>query len=164
VGTNVGIGDIEVCAKYRFIEADVAGWRPAVAFEPTITMPSGVKARDLGAGHFQLSLPIWFTKGINQWTVFGGGSYNINPGQDQLNWWFTGVGVTYAINAAWTVGAEIYYAGATERGEKNSTAFNVGVIYNISDKHRLLLSAGRNLTNAKENNEFSSYIGYQLTF
>ncbi len=72
--------------------------------------------------------------------------------------------MTYEINASWTVGAELYYAGATESGLKSNTAFNIGVIYNISDEHHLMMSVGRNLTNALENNQFSTYVGYQLTF
>ncbi len=163
-GTNFGLGDIELGVKYRFIDADDWGWKPSVAFAPTVTMPSGIEARGLGAGRFQVSLPIWLSKDFNKWTVFGGGSYNINPGPDQLNWWFVGVGVLYEIDASWTLGAEIFHTTPTVHGETNSTAFNVGVIYNISDRHHLMLSAGRNLTNARQNNEFSTFVGYQLTF
>ncbi len=135
-----------------------------MAFAPNITMPSGIEERGLGAGHFQVSLPIWLDRAFNTWTVFGGASYNVNPGQDQLNWWFTGVGVKYNINARWTAGAEVYYAAVAERGQKSSTAFNVGVICNITENHHLNMSVGRNLTNAKQNNEFATFVGYQLTF
>lgn len=164
VGTNVGVGDIELGVKYRFIDADDWGWRPAVAFAPSITMPSGNEVRGLGDGRMQGFLAIWLSKDINQWTMFGGGGYNINPGPDRLNWWFAGLGITRELDPTWTIGAEIYYTTPEGQGLKNSTAFNIGAIYNISDMHHLMISAGRNLINARENNEFSTYIGYQLTF
>jgi hypothetical protein len=164
VGTNVGVGDLELGFKYRFIESDDWGWRPGVAFAPTISMTSGSEVRGLGEGRMLGFLPIWLSKDFNQWTVFGGGGYNINPGTDRLNWWFAGLGVTRELNPEWTIGVEIYYATPTGQGLKNSTGFNVGAIYNINDVHHLMVSVGRNLINARENNEFSTFIGYQITF
>ena len=164
VGTNVGIGDTELGVKYRFIDSDDWGWRPGVAFAPVIIMPSGSQTRGLGEGRIQGFLPIWLSKDFNQWTVFGGGGYNINPGTDRLNWWFSGLGATRELDPKWTIGAEIYYTTATAQGQKSSTGFNVGAIYNINDFHHLMVSVGRNLINARDNNEFSTFIGYQLTF
>jgi hypothetical protein len=161
-GTNIGVGDIEFGVKYRFVDADDWGWRPGVAFAPSIVVPSGSEARGLGTGRTQGFLPIWLTKEFDQWTVFGGGGYNINPGSDRLNWWFTGVGVTRELSPKWTVGTELFHTTPTDRGAKDNTAANIGVIYNISDTHHLMLSVGRNLVNARENNAFSAYIGYQL--
>jgi Putative MetA-pathway of phenol degradation len=126
-------------------------------------MPSGSEARGLGSGQIGGFLPIWLSKEFNQWTVFGGGGYNINPGIDRLNWWFTGLGVTRELTPKWTVGVELFHTTPTDRDAKDNTAFNVGAIYNISDEHHLMVSVGRNLTNARENNEFTVYIGYQLT-
>jgi hypothetical protein len=163
VGTNIGLGDIELGVKYRFIEADDWGWRPGVAFAPSIVMPSGSEARGLGSGQIGGSLPIWLSKEINQWTLFGGGGYNINPGMDRLNWWFTGVGVTRELTPKWTVGVELFHTTPTDRGAKDNTAFNVGAIYNISDTHHVMASVGRDLVNARENNAFSVFVGYQLT-
>jgi hypothetical protein len=164
VGTNVGIGDVRLSVKYRFIDADDWGWRPAVAFYPAISLPSGSEVRGLGEGRMQGFLPIWISKEFNQWTVFTGGGYNINPGLARRNWWFAGLGVTRELDPAWTIGAEIYHSTPIANGVKSNTGFNVGVIYNISDVHHLLLSVGRNLINARENNELSTYVGYQLTF
>jgi hypothetical protein len=162
-GTNIGLGDIEFGVKYRFIEADDWGWKPSVAFAPSIVMPSGSEARGLGSGQIGAFLPIWLTKEFNQWTVFGGGGYNINPGFDRRNWWFTGIGVTRELTPKWTLGVEVFHTTPTDRDAKDNTAFNVGAIYNISDTHHLLVAVGRNLVNARENNAFSAYIGYQLT-
>lgn len=163
-GTNVGFGDIEFGVKYRFVDADDWGWRPGIAFAPSLIMPSGSAERGLGSGQMQGFLPIWLSKEFGRWTVFGGGGYNINPGVDRLNWWFTGIGATRELTPTWTVGAEIFHTTPTDRGAKDNTAFNIGVIYNISDVHHVMASVGRNIVNARENNEFSTFIGYQIVF
>ena len=64
VGTNVGFGDVELELKYRFIEEDSWGWRPAVATAPQINLPTGSEARGLGAGRFTGFIPIWAQKDI----------------------------------------------------------------------------------------------------
>jgi len=164
VGTNVGFGDVELSLKYRFIEEDSWGWRPAVAFAPQINLPSGSEARGLGAGRTTGFIPIWASKDINQWTVFGGGGLNINTGPDQKNWWFSGVGVLRELDPNWTVGGELYYSSPDATGVKHTMGFNLGFIYNINDIYHVLLSAGRNLINARDTNQFSTYIGMQFTF
>jgi hypothetical protein len=164
VGTNVGFGDVELSLKYRFIEEDSWGWRPAVAFAPQINLPSGSEARGLGAGRTTGFIPIWASKDINQWTVFGGGGLNINTGPDQKNWWFSGVGVLRELDPNWTVGGELYYSSPDATGVKHTMGFNLGFIYNINDIYHVLFSAGRNLINARDTNQFSTYIGMQFTF
>jgi hypothetical protein len=164
VGTNFGVGDTQLGVKYRLIDQDDEGWRPSVAFAPLMTLPSGSAARGLGTGQIQGSIPIIVSKGFEPWLVFGEASYNINPGYDRLNWWFTGIGVTRDLNATWTLGVEVFYTTALGRGLQDGVGFNVGGIYNISDMHHILLAVGRNLTNATANNELSVYLAYQLAF
>jgi len=164
VGTNVGFGDVEVELKFRFVEEDDSGWRPAIAIAPQINLPSGSEARGLGAGRFTGFIPIWLSKDINQWSVFGGGGPNINPGRNQKNWWFAGLGVLRELSPEWTVGGEVYYNSPEENGQKNAIGFNLGVIYTINDHYQVLLSAGRNLINARDTNQFSTYIGMQFNF
>ena len=162
--TAVGPGDIELGIKYRFLDGDDWGWRPSIAFAPAIILPTGSETRDPGTGHTQAFLPIWLSKDIDKFTVFGGGGYQINPGPGNRNFWFVGVGVTYEINADWTIGGEIFRTTASEHDATNSTSFNLGVIYNINDNHHLMMSAGRGLWNIAENNKFSVFLGDQLTF
>jgi hypothetical protein len=164
VGTNIGPADTQMGVKYRFVDSDDEGWRPGIAFAPVILVPSGSQQRGLGSGHVQGFLPVWLSKDFHEWSVFGGGGYNINLGADRLNWWFTGLGVTRDLSAKWTVGAEVFHTTPIARGTKDSTGFNVGAIYNVSNVHHLMAAIGRNLVNARENNEVSVYLGYQATF
>jgi predicted porin len=161
---NYGFGDLVLGAKYRIIEDDEMGWRPAVAFAPSISLPTGDADRGLGAGRATYSLPLWLSKDFDRWSVATGASYNINPGLGNKDFWFAGVLLTYALSETLTVGGEIYHRTKEEVDGKSSTGFNLGFLYDFSENHHLLFSAGRNFTNADENNQFSTYVGYRLTF
>jgi hypothetical protein len=41
---SVGLGEIELAAKYRFLHQDEKGWMPDVAVFPNITLPTGPHA------------------------------------------------------------------------------------------------------------------------
>ena len=83
---------------------------------------------------------------------------------DQKNWWFAGLAVLRELSPFWTVGGEVYDSTPEATGLKNTMGFNLGVIYTINDTYQILFSAGRNLINARDTNQFSTYIGIQLNF
>lgn len=151
--TSSAVGDVEVGVKYRFIDADNYGWRPAVAFAPAIALRTGDAGHGLGSRRTHGSLPVWLSEELERWTIFGGG-YNINPGTDNRNFWFAGLGATYEVSPEVIVGAEIFRTTAGTVDGTNGTGFNVGAIFNLSDKHQLLFSVGRNIENAASNNLF----------
>lgn len=168
VGTNMGIGDASLGFKFRFIEEDTDGWRPAVAFAPSVIMPTGSQARGTGAGYFRGYLPVWLSKTAGDWTFFGGGGLNINEatvgGVRQTNWWYAGLGVTYQIDEKWMVGSEVYYTSPIATGAKDLVGFNVGVVYALAQGHNLMATVGRNVVNARDTNQFSTLLAYQLKF
>jgi len=163
-GTHFGPGDIELGVKYRFIDADENGWRPAVAVAPTINLPSGASSHGLGTGRLHGSLPIWISEALKEWTVFGGGGYAVNPGPGHKNFWFSGIAVTREMTPEFTIGGEIIYRSPAAIGGNTSVGFNLGGVYNLSDRDHLLFSAGRNFIHASENNLYSVFVGWQLTF
>jgi threonyl-tRNA synthetase len=63
-----------------------------------------------------------------------------------------------------TLGGEIFHQTADTVGGRDSTGFNLGGIYDFTEHHHLLFSAGRGVQNASDTNSFSYYIAYQLTF
>jgi hypothetical protein len=52
---------------------------------------------------------------------------------------------------------------SSELGVTQSTGFNIGGIYDFTNNYHLLFSFGRGLQHAKETNEFSWYIGFEVT-
>lgn len=163
-GAQYGYGDTELGAKYRFIEEDEKGWRPQVATFPLVEVPTGDEKRGLGTGHVQEFLPIWLQKSFGDWTTYGGGGYWINPGADNKNFWFFGWLLQRKITEQLTLGGEVFHQTADTVDGKDSTGFNLGGVYDITENHHILFSAGRGLPNAATTNQFSWYLGYQLTF
>ena len=66
VGTNSGIGDAQAGFKFRFVDEDKDGWRPAVAFVPAVIAPTGSAPRGLGAGYTRAFLPVWLSKSFGE--------------------------------------------------------------------------------------------------
>ena len=162
--TRWGAGDTELGVKYRFLEADSGAWYPAAAVFPIVGLATGDDDRGLGTGHTHAFLPLWLGKEVGDWQYFGGGGYGINPGRGNRNYLFLGIGATRKITDELRLGAELFRFSKTEDDGKDAVGFNLGGIYDISETHHILISAGRGLHNASETNEFSTYIACQLTF
>lgn len=62
------------------------------------------------------------------------------------------------------LGGEVFHQTADKIGGKDSTGFNLGGIYDLTDNYHLLFSAGRGIQNVTATNQFSYYLAFQLTF
>jgi hypothetical protein len=83
-GARFGSGDVELGLKYRFIEADEAGWRPDVAFAPALDLPAGDRRRALGTGpHAHAFLPLILGRSFEPWSAFGEVGYAVQSGRRQ---------------------------------------------------------------------------------
>ncbi len=158
-----GYGDTEIGLKYRLIEQDANGWRPTIAIFPTVDIPTGNVRRGLGTGGARIFQPVWFQKDIGDWTINAGGGYSIKFGLGNKNDWFVGWLVQRKISDQLKIGAEIFHQTAVAVGRKESTGFNIGAIYDFTDAYHLVASVGRGLQNAKETNQFSWYLGFEVT-
>jgi len=163
--TRFGFGDAELGFKYRFLKEDKDGWMPQIGTFPLLQVPTGDESRGLGAGHVRAFLPIWVQKGFGDWTAYGGGGYWINhgAGTDDQDYWFLGGVLQRKITEKLSLGGEIFHQTADKIGGKESTGFNLGLVYDIDKDRHVLISAGRGIQNASETNRFSWYIGYQIT-
>lgn len=159
-----GLGDIELGAKYRFLREDENGWRPQIGMFPLVELPSGSATHGLGSGHTRAFFPIWIQKSFGDWTTYGGGGYGINPGSGNKNNWFAGWLLQRKITEQLTLGGEIFYQTADAVGGRNGAGFNLGGVYDVTDNHHILFSAGRAIQHAADTNLFSFYLGYQYTF
>lgn len=158
-----GPGDTEFGIKYRFVEQDKAGWVPDVAIYPLLEAPTGDAARGLGTGRTHAFVPLWVQKDFGDWTTFGGGGYWINPGPGNKNHWFMGWVLQRKITDNLTLGVELFHQTPDTIGGMQSTGFNLGGIYDFSDRYHFLFSAGKGIQHAKETNTLSWYIGFLVT-
>ena len=157
-----GYGMTELGVKYRFVhETDSI---PQIGTFPIVELPTGDSTKGLGERGTKVLLPIWLQKSFGPWTIYGGGGFWYNPGEeDNKNFWQAGVVVMRELSKRISVGGEIYNFTARVKGDKNQTGFNLGTVINLTDDHHILFSAGRDLTGTNKNT-FNMYVAYQLTF
>ena len=155
---HYGYGDTELGAKYRFVQE--TNTRPQIGEFLLLELPTGDADRGLGAGHLQVFLPIWLQKTIGPWLMYGGGGYWLTTGTSNQNWWYFGYMLQYRFRPNLAIGTELFHTTSKDQNSSAETRFNVGLVYDFSEPHHLLLSAGRGIEGP---NFFQSYVAYQLT-
>ena len=141
---NAGIGDIEIGAKYRFIQEK--GARPQVGMFPMVEAASGDVSRGLGNGNTWYKLPIWVQKDLGHgWLTYGGGGYVVNPASGMRNHAFFGWELQKEIHKKLTLGVELFNPGRASFATGNTHLLNAGGIFNFNEHFSLLFSAGHSI-------------------
>jgi hypothetical protein len=146
-----GRGDVELGAKYRFVNDEEGGFQAAVF--PRVILPTS--DRDLGGHRVRLLLPLWVQQDFGKTSVFGGGGYEINPGSGNRNFWQAGLAVTHDFSKTLSLGTELTWQSADARGGDSSVGANLGLIQKIGGPYSLLLAGGPSLSGRR-----TSYHGY----
>jgi hypothetical protein len=151
---HYGLGDLELGAKFRFI--DEGPLRPQIGVFPLVFVPTGSKERGLGSGSVETLLPVWVQKSFGPFTTYGGGGIRLaTEGTALVFGWL-------AQRQIWnwlTSGAEVFIT-VPLAGEAVQTQFNMGFIVDLSEQHHLLLSAGPSFGTE---DRAQAYLAYQLT-
>ncbi len=79
---------------------------------PILGPPTGDASRGLGTGAIHAFFPIWLQKDFGKRTTYDGGSYWINPGAGNRNYWFAGWVLQYQVTGALSLGGEIFHQTA----------------------------------------------------
>jgi hypothetical protein len=152
--SQYGIGDLELGAKYRFVDEEQAGVQVGVF--PIVTLPTGSSSRGLGEGAATALLPVWLQKGFGPWTTYGGGGYRIRPGPDG---WYLGWVLQRRFGPV-AVGAEVFHQTDSAQTLAGAGGFTVGVVADLSEHHHLLASFGA----GPGAQVMHAYLGWQVTF
>jgi hypothetical protein len=152
--TQYGLGDIELGAKYRFV--DEGERRPQIGTFPLVELPTGSAVRGLGYGHFQLFLPIWVQKSFGGWTTYGGGGVRIASGErDGVVGWLLQRQLADSVS----LGGEGYLT-VPLRGSAVELQLNLGAVLNVTSHHHVLVSGGPAFGAGVR---AQAYLAYQLT-
>jgi hypothetical protein len=158
--TQVGFGNVELAAKYRFLTQQNFGLDVAVF--PRVFLPSA--ATNVGEQHASLLLPVWLEKDWGEWSAFGGGGCEIHRGGDTQDFCEAGVVVTRQWTKALQVGLELFHQSADTKGGAAMTSIGAGWRYDINDNFHLLGYVGRGIQNADETDRFNWYTAILFTF
>lgn len=132
-------GVVELAVKYKVLHQDEHSLTPSVALFPRVFIPTN---SHFGPPHANLLLPVWAQKDFGDWSVFGGGGYQINPGAGQKNFWQGGLAVTRAFGKAFTLGGELFAQGKDVTTGASYAALNIATTYRFTEHWSLLASAG----------------------
>lgn len=158
--TLVGLGNVELAAKYKFLHQEDVGWD--VAIFPRLFLPSASHA--VGEDHASLLLPLWLGRNWGDWSTFGGGGCVINRGGDSQDYCLMGWALMRRILPDLQIGAEIVHQGADSKGGRVSTGMGAGLIYDVNDNVHLLAYAGPGLQNTAETARYTWYSSFLFTF
>jgi hypothetical protein len=137
-GWRSGTGDVELGVKYRFFVDQHAGLSAAIfprVILPTSSLDDGEKSRFL--------LPLWLGKDFAGGTsLFGGGGYLIDPGEDHLDDWQAAIALTHDFSDQASLGVELTSEGPETAGGTAQTRAGVGAIFKLAEHANLLVSGG----------------------
>ncbi len=154
-----GPGDVELGAKYRFIQE--GDYMPMVGTFPLLHLPTGSQNRGLGNGESQFYLPLWLQKSWGPWTSYGGAGYWINPGTGNKNYWYSGWLLQRDITRWLTFGAELFHMTPTTTDGEHETGYNIGAIVNFTENNHFICSAGSDIHGPAS---FFFYAAYLFTW
>ena len=137
-GWRAGAGDLELGAKYRFVNKQKSGFSAAIfprTILPTASRSSGEKTR--------LLLPVWLEQDLSGGTsVFGGGGFEYNPGTGNRNFWQAALAVTQNLGKTLSIGGEAAWQQPDTPGATDQLRAGAGGIVKLSGHYSLLVSGG----------------------
>jgi len=154
-----GYGDTELGMKLRLLNE--TSKQPMIGIFPLVEVPTGSASRGLGTGQYSEFIPVWLQKTYGSWTFYGGGGFWHNPGAGNRDYWFTGITAQIQTTKQLMVGGELYHTTPQASGTTDTTAFNIGGVYDFDEGHHLMLSIG---TGFHGPDHGTMYAAYQWTF
>ena len=159
-GTSIGLSNIELAAKYRFLHQDSFGLDVSVF--PRVFLPS--PSKNVGNDRASLLLPVWVQKDWSGgWSAFGGGGCVIS-GRSSQNFCLAGGVVTYQLLPKLQLGVELFHQTADGNGIPATSSVGLGARYDINDTYHLLGYVRRGIQNANETDQYSWYASVLFTF
>jgi hypothetical protein len=155
-----GFGDTEVAVKYLALSE--TGDRPAVAFEPNITFPTG--GRRLGEGRVAIEIPVLISKGFGPWRVTGQLGFERVGFKDPEDHAPVSVLVERTMTEHLTLGAELANDLPMRRPSQGETEVNFGAAWTFHDGLKLQSAFGRRLATQDTPADLHSTIALAVEF
>ena len=156
----IGIANVELAAKYKFLHQEDFG--VDVAVFPRLFLPA--VSTNAGERHFSLLLPVFVGKSFGKLTTFGGAGCTINQGDGSRNFCQMGWAATYQVTPKLNVGLEIHHESADTIGGVATTGLGIGAVYDIDENFHLMASGERGIQNTADTNRHSWYLALLSTF
>lgn len=140
-----GFGTTDFKVKWRFLEEDPQGWRPAVSVAPRVTIPTASTDRGLSDGFWRAQLPVEFGKTTGNWYHFAEAGYAWAFDSSASDAAFGGIGTLYNINKHFAVGTELYAVVPLDDSQDYTFLTTLGAIYTFNANWSLKASISQSL-------------------
>jgi len=107
---------------------------------------------------------VWLGKDFGKWSLFGGGGWQLNPGDGNRDFWTGGVAVTRQVTDRLNLGAEISHRSADARDGRAFSGVNLGMVYRLTDHWSLLASGGPGIQNARTEGRYDFYVSLKADY
>jgi hypothetical protein len=155
-----GFGDTEVAVKFlAFSETDD---RPAVAFEPNLTFPSG--GRRLGEGRVAIGIPVMISKGFGPWRLTGQLGFERVGFKTPEDHAPMSLLVERTMTEHLSLGAELANDLPMRRRSQGETEVNFGAAWTFRDGLALKSAFGRRLATSDTPADLHSTIALAVEF
>lgn len=158
--TALGLSNVELAAKYRFLNQDTFGFDVAVF--PRVFLPSG--SQSVGDSQASFLLPIWVQKDWGKWSVFGGGGCQFSAAGRSRDFCIYGGTLTRQVLPELQLGVEVFHQTADHAGNLATTSLGIGAKYDLNYNIHLLGYVGKGIQNARTTNQYSWYAAVLFTF
>lgn len=158
--TEIGLTNVELAAKYRFLHQD--GFGLDVSVFPRLFLPS--QSTKVGDDRTSFLLPLWAQKDWpNGWSAFGGGGCAFTGGGIK-DFCLGGIVVTYLVRPDLQIGPELAHQSADTHGTPATTSLGMGARYDIDDTYHVLAYVRRGIENTAATDQVAWYTSVLFTF
>lgn len=140
-----GFGTTDFKVKWRFLEEEPSGWRPALSIAPKVTIPTARTDRGLSDGIWRAQLPVELGKNVGNWYHFAEAGYQWAFDRSASDVAFWGIGTLYNLNKHFALGMELYGLIPLEQSGTHTSATTLGAIYTFNDNWSLKASISHSL-------------------
>ena len=140
-----GFGTTDFKVKWRFVEEDTQGLRPAVSIAPKVTLPTASTQRGLSDGIWRAQLPIELGKTLGSWYHFTEAGYQWAFDRSATDVAFWGAGTLYNFTKQFAAGAELYGLIPLEESQSYTFAATIGAVYTFNANWSLKASISQSL-------------------
>lgn len=155
-GSNAGLSNSEVGAKWRFHDGGKEGWKLAVSPSLEFNNPgSSAERKGLVERGTVLTLPLIVEREWGEFTVVANLARAFHS--RQADDWTYGLALGRDVTESLTLGVELF-GEASDRLDRTALLLNFGAAIKVGERHSLMLSAGRELH--RHDGEKASLVGY----
>ena len=138
-----GLGDTDLKIKWRFVDEDATGKRPALSVAPLLSLPTAAALRGLDNGVYRLRLPMEIGKNFGNCYAYAEAGYEFALDRAAQDAVFGGAVLQYQVTEKLMLGIELNATTPIPAAGDWTLLANVGAAYQFDEHFQILGALGR---------------------